>query len=105
MSLGKKTKECAIRPLRKSEIWLLRLGKAKFVVLFTVAWPVIAIAAILLRDLIEALVTDKPFGQIFDQVHVIAIMLTPVIGFLASFLIWRILKFRADRAGFLPPGK
>jgi len=92
-------------PLRNSEIWLLGLGKTKFVALFTVAWPVIAIAAILLRDLIEALVTDRSFGQIFDQVHVVVIMLTPIIGFLASFLIWRILKSRADRAGFLPQGK
>ncbi|MEE9555051.1 MAG: hypothetical protein V3W18_12210 [candidate division Zixibacteria bacterium] len=97
------TKERFI-PLRNSEIWLLSLGKAKFVALFTVVWPVIAIAAILLRDLIEALVTDRSFDQIFDQVHVIVVMATPLIGFLASFLIWKLLKFRADRAGFEIPG-
>ena len=68
-----------MRPLRKSEIWLLGLGKTKFVALFTIVYPIIAIAAILLRDLIEALATDKPFGQILNREHVIVAVATPLI--------------------------
>ncbi len=69
------------------------------------AWPVIAVAAIQLTDLIEVLATDKTFGQVFTRERAIVCLASPLIGFLPSFPTSWISKWRGERAGVFLQGK